>query len=98
MQAVLTVCMYYLYVVLVPGETRQSMASLSLPNSSIQELLRRDSSTQVDIDETVPSPTQSRSDIGIQAELPEKDLVRTIGKSHTNCWLITNNIHGFQIR
>jgi hypothetical protein len=45
---------------------------LSLPVPSFQDVLRRDSSVQVDLMDRSPSP--SRSEIGIQAAIPERDI------------------------
>lgn len=52
----------------------QDMLSLPVPDLSFQEVLRRDSSVQVDLMERGPSPALSRSDIGIQADAPERDI------------------------
>ena len=54
------------------------MLSLSLPNTSMQDLLRRDSSTQVDSNEYI---SLFQSEVGIQAEMPEKELHSSVGKS-----------------
>ena len=51
---------------------KQDMLSLPVPNISFQDVLRRDSSVQVDLIERSPSP--SRSEIGIQAAIAEKDV------------------------
>ncbi|CAB3996774.1 Histone H3 [Paramuricea clavata] len=58
----------------VSHETMQDMLSLPVPDLSFQEVLRRDSSVQVDLMERGPSPALSRSDIGIQADAPERDI------------------------
>ena len=58
------------------------MLSLSLPNTSVytnmQDLLRKDSSAQVDSNENI---SLSQSEVGIQAEIPEKELHSSVGKS-----------------
>ena len=46
------------------------MLSLPVPDITFQDVLRRDSSVQVDLMERSPSPALSRSDIGIQADVP----------------------------
>lgn len=55
------------------------MLSLSLPNTSVytnmQDLLRKDSSAQVDSNENI---SLSQSEVGIQAE---KELHSSVGKS-----------------
>ncbi|XP_028391019.1 PDZ domain-containing protein 7-like [Dendronephthya gigantea] len=65
----------------VSHETRQNMSTLSVPDTRFQEALRRDSSVQVDLIELSPSPSLSRSEIGIQAEIPVKDIQIEVSES-----------------
>lgn len=50
------------------------MSTLPVPDTRFQDDLRRDSSVQVDLVERTPSPRLLRSEIGIQAEIPVKDI------------------------
>lgn len=63
----------------VPEGKKGDMLSLSLPNTSVytnmQDLLRKDSSAQVDSNENI---SLSQSEVGIQAE---KELHSSVGKS-----------------
>jgi hypothetical protein len=66
---------------------------LSLPVPSFQDVLRRDSSVQVDLMDRSPSP--SRSEIGIQAAIPERDI--QIQGNRKSSELIRNKLFAFQM-
>lgn len=50
------------------------MLLLPVPDISFQDVSRRDSSVQVDLVERSPSPALSKSEIGIQADAPGRDI------------------------
>ena len=50
------------------------MLLLPVPDINFQDVSRRDSSIQVDLMERSPSPAFSKSEIGIQADVPERDM------------------------
>ena len=50
------------------------MLLLPVPDINFQDVSRRDSSVQVDLMEPRPSSALSKSEIGIQADVPERDL------------------------
>lgn len=50
------------------------MLLLPVPDINFEDVSRRDSSIQVDLMERSPSPAFSKSEIGIQADVPERDM------------------------
>ena len=66
------------------------MLLLPVPDGNLQDVSRRDSSVQVDLMERSPSPVLSRSEIGIQAEVPETN-VQIQGKIRV--WYLNSKKH-----
>ena len=65
----------------VSPETRNDMMSLSVPELSFQDASRRDSGVQVNLmPEPSPTPSLSRSEIGIQADVPAERDIEIKGK------------------